>query len=137
MVVGAGDDAHEAVLAELRSCARPLAAKGNRPILISPPAALASSGDRPAVTISGSVKQTAGMARLSQARLLAGDDLGHHLALRHGPMRQHRLAGDVADGVDAAHRGAALVVDPDELAVHVEVELLEPPAVGAAACGRP
>ena len=49
--------------------ARPLAAKGNWPILISRPTAFASSGDRPAVTISGSVKQTAGMQRLSQARL--------------------------------------------------------------------
>ena len=74
------------------------------------PAALASSGDRPAATISGSVKHIAGMQTLSQARF-PGDDLGHHLALRRCPVGQHRLAGHVADGVDAAHRGAALVID--------------------------
>ncbi len=61
---------------------------------------------------------------------MARDDLGHHLALRHGAVRQHRLAGDVADGEDSAHRGAALVVDADEFARHIEVDLLQPPARG-------
>ena len=55
-------------------------------------------------------------------------DLGDHLALRHRPVRQHGLAGHVADGEDAAHGGAALVVDAEVRAVAVEVELLEPPA---------
>ena len=109
--------------------ARPLAVNGNRPTLISGAARRASSGDRPTVTISGSVKQTAGMARLSQLRLFARDDLGDHFALRHRAMRQHRLAGDVADRVDAAHRGAALVVDAEEFSVHVEHEFLASPAV--------
>jgi hypothetical protein len=76
------------------------------------------------------VKQTAGIDALVPAALVAGDDLGHHLALRHGAVRQHRLAGDVADGIDAAHRGAALVVDLDEAAVAVEVDLLQAPALG-------
>src|ERR1051326_3044933 len=39
--------------------ARPLAANGNCAVVISNPAAVASSGDSPAVTISGSVKQIA------------------------------------------------------------------------------
>ena len=110
---------------------------GTCPVLISLPRPCASSGERPAVTISGSVKQIAGNAALVPARFCAGDDLGHHLALRHRPMRQHRLAGDVADGIDAAHRGAALVVDADEPAVHVEVELPRGPSPRSPACGRP
>ena len=67
---------------------------------------------------------------MSQAPLVAGDDLGHHLALRHGAVGQHRLAGHVADGEDAAHGGAALLVDADEGAVHVEHQLLAAPALG-------
>ena len=39
---------------------------------------------------------------------LAGDDLGDHLALRHGAVRQHRLAGQVADRPDVAHRRARI-----------------------------
>ena len=111
MVVGARDDADEAVLAELGHRAA-IGGEGEQADLdLARRAPCASSGDRPAVTISGSVKQTAGIAALVPAALVAGDDLGHHLALRHGAVRQHRLAGDVADGEDAAHRGAALVVD--------------------------
>ena len=75
-------------------------------------------------------------AALVPAAAVAGDDLGDHLALRHGPVRQHRLAGDVADGVDAAHRGAALVVDADERAVAVEVESPRAPSRRWRAGGR-
>ena len=67
------------------------------------------------------------MARLSQARRCARHDLGHHLALGHGAVREHRLAGHVADGIDAAHRGLALVVDADEAPIHVEDQLLDAP----------
>ncbi|MCY1304463.1 hypothetical protein D9M70_542200 [compost metagenome] len=61
---------------------------------------------------------------------MAGDDLRHHFALRHGAVRQHRLAGDVADRVDAAHGRPALVVDADEAAGAVEVDLLQAEAFG-------
>jgi hypothetical protein len=105
--------------------ARPLAAKGNCPVLTLEPGARASSGESPTETISGSVKQIAGNAALVPGARQAGCDLGHHLALRHGAMRQHRLAGDVADGVDAAHRGLAALADADEAAVHVEHEFFE------------
>ena len=44
---------------------------------------------------------------MSQRALRPAIDLGDHLALRHRAMGQHRLAGDVADGVDAAHGRAA------------------------------
>ena len=37
--------------------------------------------------------------------------------------------GHVADGVDAAHRGPALVVDAKERAVHVEVDRIQAPAL--------
>ena len=48
--------------------ARPLARKGKTPVRISPCAAFAASGERPTATISGSVKQIAGIARWSKAR---------------------------------------------------------------------
>ena len=85
--------------------ARPLARNGKRPVTISPCAAFAASGDKPTATISGSVKQIAGIARWSKARFSPGDDLGDHLALRHGAVGEHRLAGHVADRPDVAHRG--------------------------------
>ena len=40
-------------------------------------------------------------------------------------MCQHRLSRNVSDRRDAAHRGAALVAEPDEGAVDVEIEGLE------------
>ena len=46
-----------------------------------------------------------------------GDDLGRHLGLVHGLVGQHRLADDVADGVDPGHVGAHLGVDRDEAAL--------------------
>ncbi len=83
------------------------------------------------MTISGSVKQTAGMARLSQARFPAGDDLRDHLALGHGAMGEHWLAGDVADRVDATHGCAAALIDTDEAAGAIEIEFFETPSLGA------
>ena len=62
---------------------------------------------------------------------LAGDDLGHHFALRHRAVGQHRLTGQVADRPDIAHRRAALVVDAHGAAVHVEHQGLHSPALGA------
>ena len=64
------------------------------------PAAAASSGSMPATTISGSVKTIAATDRVETAAL-SGDDLGDHRALRHRLVRQHRLAGEVADRPDA------------------------------------
>ena len=101
------------------------------PVLMSKPVAFASSGVGPAVTISGSVKTNGGNANPVPGAPSARDDLGHHLALRRRPMRQHRLAGHVADGIDAMHRGAASVIDLDGPPVHIEVEGLEPPAAGS------
>src|SRR5690606_39788680 len=60
----------------------------------------------------------------------AGNDLRHHLALRHGAMGQHRLAGHVADGVDAAHGGAAALVNPDETPIHIQPDFAQAPAIG-------
>ena len=61
---------------------------------------------------------------------MAGDDLRHHLALRRRPVGEHRLAGHVADRIDPAHGGAASLVDADRPSLHVEIDLLEPPARG-------
>jgi hypothetical protein len=129
VVVGAGDRADEAVLTAERHGAT-ARLNGKRPILTSCPAPLRPSGERPATTISGSVKQTAGTQTLSHARG-GRDDLRHHLALRHRPVSQHRLAGHVADGVDAAHGRPAPVVDPNEPAVAIQIDLLEAPPLVA------
>ena len=60
---------------------------------------------------------------------LAGDDLGDHRALRHRLVRQHRLADQIADRPDVAHRGrhwsSTLTNGPG----HVERHLLEAPAL--------
>src|SRR5262249_59217824 len=45
-----------------------------------------------------------------------GDGLGGHLALAHRTMREHRLAGRVADGTDARICRRAARVDLDEAA---------------------
>ena len=68
-----------------------------------------------------------------EGALLAGDDLGDHLALRHRAMGEHRLAGHVADRPDVAHRGRALVVDAHERAAHRQIELLQSETAGAGA----
>ena len=116
--------------------ARPLAVKGNWPMRISRPLPLRLLGGEAGGDDLGVGEADRRDAALVPGAAVAGDDLGDHLALRHGAVREHRLAGHVADRVDAAHRGAALVVDADERAVAVEVDLLEPPAVGRRAGGR-
>ena len=68
MVVGAGDQADEAFAASMLM-ARPFAVKGQMPMMTCRPLERASSGESPAEMISGSVKQMAGMATLSNARL--------------------------------------------------------------------
>ncbi|MNP41911.1 hypothetical protein D3C76_1356420 [compost metagenome] len=45
-------------------------------------------------------------------------------------MGEHRLATEVADGVDVAHAGLAAVVDLDRRAVHRKVQRFEVPALG-------
>ena len=50
-------------------------------------------------------------------------DADHALVL--GLVRQHRRAGDVADGVDARHVGACRAVDHDGAAVDLHAELFQ------------
>ncbi|KAG0732172.1 hypothetical protein G6F23_014582 [Rhizopus arrhizus] len=57
---------------------------------------------------------------------LARHQFGHHLALRHGAVRQHGFAGNIANGPDVAHRGAALVVDAQRIALAVQLQLSSP-----------
>src|ERR1700735_4826491 len=45
---------------------------------------------------------------------LTNDDLCHHRALGHCPMCQHRLTSYVPDGINAAHRGMALIIDTNK-----------------------
>ena len=49
--------------------------------------------------------------------LVSGDDLRGELAFVRRLVRQHRLADDVADGVDVRHVGAHLLVHRDEAAL--------------------
>ena len=55
----------------------------------------------------------------------AGDLLDADDALMLGLVRQHRRAGDIADGIDARHIGAAIAVDDDAAAVGLDAERFE------------
>ena len=75
----------------------------------------------------------AGIAALVEAmHLHAGDRLDHDHALMLGLVRQHRRAGDVADGPDARDIGAAMIVDNDGAALDLHADLLEPEILGVA-----
>ena len=56
---------------------------------------------------------------------VARDLLGHHHALRHGAMGEHRLAGEVADRPHVAHRRGAVLVDLHETIAHREIQPFE------------
>ncbi|MNN41038.1 hypothetical protein D3C81_1551330 [compost metagenome] len=45
-------------------------------------------------------------------------------------MCQHRLAAQIADGVDVAHAGLAATVDLDRRTIHIQVQRFEVPALG-------
>ena len=60
------------------------------------------------------MKTTAGIASGSNDRLVAGDRLDRHARLVRCLVRQHRLAGHVADGEDQGFSGAPLPVGLDE-----------------------
>ena len=66
-------------------------------------------------------------------RLVPGDHLGDDLGLARGLVRQHRLAGDVADGVDAGDVGAQPAVDGDEAALDLHAHLLQAEALAVRA----
>ena len=57
------------------------------------------------------------------------NDLGHHLALCHGPVGQHGLACQIANRPDVAHRRAALIVDLDGATLHGQHQTLQPPTM--------
>src|SRR5215472_8450301 len=90
--------------------ARPEAAHENFATLTSRPAGASIT---PHQATSGSVKTTAGTATLSKAGP-ARDALGRHFALAHGPVGEHGLAGDVADGVEMRVARPAALVDGHE-----------------------
>ena len=132
MVVGARDDAHEALVvlqrhgpavgAERKMADADLAMRGLGGVGREP------HGDDLRV---GEADRRNGDA--IEGALLAGDDLGDHFALRHRTMGEHRLAGYVADRPDVAHRGRACRVDAHERAAHREVKRLEAEAARARA----
>ncbi len=66
-----------------------------------------------------------------EGAVLTGDHLDGDVGLGGGLVLQHRLADQVADRVDAAHRGLHPVVDLHEGAGHVDAHLLQAPAFGA------
>ncbi len=111
--------------------ARPLAPQGTRPRPRAP-CRLASVSLRPAQAISGSVNTTAGIARV-EGRRRAREELHGHFALVGRLVRQHRLAGHVADGQDVrVGRPFLLVGDNEALLVelHLGVFQAQPGAVG-------
>ena len=96
--------------------ARPEAPQGNFATSIAMPRSCASASVRPHQAISGSVKTTAGIAAGSNATLCPAMCSTAILRFVGRLVREHRLAGDVADGVDVRHGRAALRVDGDEAA---------------------
>ena len=62
---------------------------------------------------------------------LAGNDFSHHFALRHGAVRQHRLARHITDGPHIAHGRPALIVDFQRTAIHVQHQTLQAKALRA------
>ena len=60
---------------------------------------------------------------------MASDDLGNHLALRRGLVRQHGFANEVTNRPDIAHGCPALVINLDEAAIHVHGHGLKPPTL--------
>ena len=62
-----------------------------------------------------------------ESNLVAGDGLNGRAALMHCLVRQHRLAGDVTDGIDRGIRGLPLLVDFDKsLFVDYDLRLIKP-----------
>ena len=118
--------------------ARPDAANGNFPTIGSKPFSRACASVYPTEEISGSVKITAGTARGSKHGLLPGDRLRRHDPLVRRLVREHGLAGHVADRPKPRNRGAPLRIDAEEtLIVGFEPRLLDTKilGVGAAADG--
>ena len=61
-----------------------------------------------------------------RVRMQALDRLDADHALMLGLVRQHRRAGDVADGVDAGHVGLAVAVDHHAAAIGLDAEFFQP-----------
>ena len=106
--------------------ALPLPTNGKRPTRTSRPCCLgrrlgeADAGDlRVAVGAAGDLELVEGVG----VQALDGFDADDALVL--GLVREHRRPGDVADGVDAGHVGAAEAVGDDDAALGLHAELLE------------
>ncbi|KAG1444560.1 hypothetical protein G6F57_017787 [Rhizopus arrhizus] len=74
-----------------------------------------------------------------EERLLAGRGFRRHVAFMHRFVRQHRLADDVANGVDVRHVGAHLAIDRNEATLgdlHARLLGIDLPAVRRAPHGH-
>ena len=132
IVVGARDDAHEALVVLQRH--RPaIGAEGKPADADFAVRRLCGVGREPDGDDLRVGEADRGNGDAVEGALLAGDDLRHHLALRHRPVGEHRLAGHVADRPDVAHRSRALIVDAHERAAHRQIELLQVETAGAGA----
>ena len=124
MVVGARDDAHEAVVVLQRHGAA-IGAERKMADANFAMRGLGGVGREPHGDDLGIGEADRGNGDMIEGALLAGDDLGDHFALRHRAMGEHRLAGHVADRPDVAHRSGACLVDAHERAAHRQIERLE------------
>ncbi len=130
VVVAAGDDAHETVARFQRHRAAIGGKRKQRTDAVEP--GLRRLRRRPADDDHLGIGEAhGGDCGGHEVPSRAGYDLGHHFALRHRAVGEHRLTGQVADRPDAAHRRAALVIDAHGAAIHVEHQRLHPPAIGA------
>ena len=65
-------------------------------------------------------------------RVQAFDRLDAERALMFGLVRQHRRAGDIADGIDSRHIGPAQSVVDDHAALGLNAEFFEPETLAIA-----
>src|SRR5262249_55355898 len=108
--------------------ARPFAESGNNPVIASMPAAFASAGSRPAVTISGSVKQTAGIVAALTPPRFSGEALGPHSALLRLLVPKHRFSDETADRPNILARCLALTDNLNKGPIKIHRHFLEAPA---------
>jgi hypothetical protein len=98
----------------------------------------ASVSVNPAHAISGSVKTTGG-DRLGRELdvAIAGDRIHRDASFVGRLVREHRLAGNVADRIDVRLAGAAALVGDDEAArIDFDADLVEPRDLRSSAAGR-
>jgi hypothetical protein len=108
--------------------ARPLAVKGNFPALYYAGLLQLLLGLADGRDFGAGVNDARDDVIVHMA-MLTGDDLGYRDAFVLGLVRQHRPGDDIANGVDAWHIGAVLVISLDFTAVGLDAKNIQAQAI--------